>query len=215
MAFAGAVTVLLGSSVFAQSRNYPGTYGRVANGGYASRVVEGTVASVVPARNGERVRLTNGMDLLVPNSITGANQGRRYGASTLQPGDVVRMTVYGRQGDGRDAEVRSLELVQSNSRNGNDRQSNSRYGNDRRLNGTVVSVDRRNRSLVMQTDNGQTVSVDLNTYSRGNAAASFRRGDRISVSGRMNRGTVLADDIRVGSTGQNGQNDQRGQHGHR
>src|SRR5664279_5867940 len=93
MALAGAITFLLGSSAFAQYGSNPGP-DRAAGRGYANRVVEGTVASVAVARNGERIRLTNGMDLVVPNSITGANQGRRYGAATLLPGDVVRLTVY-------------------------------------------------------------------------------------------------------------------------
>jgi uncharacterized protein YdeI (BOF family) len=194
MALAGAVTLLLGSSVFAQNRNYPRADG---NRGYANRIVEGTVASVVHDRNGERVRLTNGMDLLVPNSISSMNQGRRFGASMLQPGDVVRMNVYSREGDGRDAQVRSLELLRTS----------SVYNNDRRLNGTVVSFDRRARMLVMQTDNSRTITVDLNAYAgRG---MTFRNGDRISVSGRMNRGTFVADDVRLSNTDQHDQYDRR------
>lgn len=187
MALAGAVTLLLGSSAFAQNRSYPRTYEQGANRGYANRTVEGTVASVVHGRHGDRVRLTNGMDLLVPNSVTSMNQGRRYGASMLQPGDVVRMNVYSREGDGRDAQVRSLEILQTS----------SGYNNDHRLNGTVVSINRRARTLVMQTDNGRTVNVDFNAYAgRGTTSAgTFRRGDRISVSGRMDRGTVIADDV--------------------
>ncbi|MEO8382126.1 MAG: hypothetical protein ABI779_20870 [Acidobacteriota bacterium] len=184
-----ALALLVGSSAFAQERSYPRTNGQTSNR-QANRMVEGTVASVVHARNGERVRLTNGMDLLVPNSVTGVRQGRRYGAATLQVGDVVRMSVYSQDGDGRDARVRSLEILQSRSWNNN---------NDRRFNGTVVSFDRRGRSLVMNTDHGRTVTVDLSTYSsaRGNSSTPFRRGDRISVAGRMDRGTVLAEDIRL------------------
>ena len=196
MALAGAATLLLGSSAFAQNRNYPGTYGQGGNRGYANRTVEGTVASVVHDRNGDRVRLTSGMDLFVPNSITSMNQGRRFGASMLQPGDVVRMTVYSREGDGRDAQVRSMELLQSG----------SAFGNDRRMNGTVVSFDRRSRTLVMQTDNGRTVTVDFRGMTSAN---NFRRGDRISVSGRFERGTVIADDIRLSNA------DQNDQYGHR
>jgi len=79
-------------------------------------MVEGTVASVEHARNGERVRLTNGMDLVVPDSVMDVSQGRRRGASTLQRGDVVRMTVYSREGDGRDARVRTLEILRTSSR---------------------------------------------------------------------------------------------------
>ena len=205
MALAGAVTFLLGSSAFAQYGSYPRTYGQVAQRGYANRVVEGTVASVEVARYGQRVRLTNGMDLVVPNSVTGENQGRRYGASTLRPGDLVRMTVYSREGDGRDARVLSLQLLQSNS-NGYGRgnsngygRGNSYFGADRTMNGTIVSVDRRNRSIVVETDRGRTVTVDVSGYSNRNANgyASFRRGDRISITGRMNGGEILVDDIRV------------------
>src|SRR4051812_31059788 len=101
VALAGSFMFLLGSSAFAQYGSYPGTY-RSANRGYANRIVEGTVASASVARNGERIRLTNGMELIVPNSITAVNEGRRYGAATLLPGDVVRLTVYSREGDGRD-----------------------------------------------------------------------------------------------------------------
>ena len=203
MALAGAVTFLLGSSAFAQYGSYPRTYGQVAQRGYANRIVEGTVASVVVARNGQRVRLTNGMDLVVPNSVTGENQGRRYGASTLRPGDLVRMTVYSREGDGRDARVLSLQLLQSNSNGygngyGNGR-GNSYFGADRQMNGTIVSVDRRNRSIVVETDRGRTVTVDVSGYSNrnSNGYASFRRGDRITITGRMNGGTIFVEDIRV------------------
>jgi hypothetical protein len=198
MALAGAVTILLGSSAFAQDRNYPRTDEQRSDRGYASRTVDGTVASVEHERDGDRVRLTNGMDLLVPDSITSMNEGRSYSASTLQPGDVVRMSVYSREGDGRDAQVRSLEILQ---------RSNVGYNNDHRMNGTVVSVNRRGHSLVMQTRDGQRVRVDLRNYTgRGTTSAgTFRRGDRISVSGRMNRGMVIADDVRMNDTFQHDQ----------
>ena len=210
LTLAGAATFLVGSSAFAQYGNYPGTYGQVAQRGYANRVVEGTVASVVVARNGQRVRLTSGMDLVIPNSVTGDYQGRRYSASTLRPGDVVRMTVYSREGDGRDARVLSMELLQSNSWGNNDR-SGSYFGADRQMSGTIVSVDRRNRSIVVETDRGRTITVDVTGYSNRNADgyASFRRGDRISITGRMDRGNVIVDDIRVN------RNDQNDQYGHR
>jgi len=108
--------------------------------------------------------------------------------------------VYSREGDGRDAQVRSLELLQTG----------SAFGNDRRMNGTVVSFNRRSRTLVMQTDNGRSVTVDLNAYGRGtNSVGNFRRGDRISVSGRMNGGTVVADDVRMNNNSQNDQYDHR------
>jgi len=200
MALAGAFTFLLGSSAFAQYGSYPGTY-RAADRGYANRVVEGTVASVAVARYGERIRLTNGMDLVVPNSVTAVNQGRRYGAATLLPGDVVRMTVYSREGDGRDARVLSFELLQSN--------SNSYFGNDRRMSGTIVSFDRRNRSMVVQTDRGRTVSVDLSTYNGRMGWDTFRRGDRVSITGRMDRGSVFVEDIRVDNRDRDDQYDHR------
>jgi hypothetical protein len=133
------------------------------------------------------------MDLVVPNSITGVNQGRRYGAATLLPGDVVRLTVYSREGDGRDARVLGFELLQSNAN------SNSYFGNDRRMSGTIVSFDRRNRSMVVQTDRGRTVTVDLSTYNGRMGWGTFRRGDRVSITGRMDRGNVFVEDIRVDS----------------
>jgi hypothetical protein len=201
MALAGAFTFLLGSSAFAQYGSDPGTY-RAAERGYANRVVEGTVASVAVARNGERIRLTNGMDLVVPNSISGVNQGRRYGAATLLPGDVVRLTVYSREGDGRDARVLGFELLQSNS-------NNSYFGNDRRMSGTIVSFDRRNRSMIVQTDRGRTVSVDLSTYNGRMGWDTFRRGNRVSITGRMDRGTVMVEDIRVDNNDRNDQYDHR------
>ena len=196
IALAGAITFLLGSSAFAQYGSNPEP-NRAADRGYANRVVEGTVASVAVARNGERIRLTNGMDLVVPNSITGANQGRRYGAATLLPGDVVRMTVYSREGDGRDARVLGFELLQSNS------SSSSYFGNDRRMNGTIVSFDRRHRSMVVQTDRGRTVSVDLSTYNGRMGWDTFRRGNRVSITGRMDRGNVMVEDIRVDNNDRN------------
>jgi hypothetical protein len=188
IALAGTLAVLAGSSAFAQDRNYPRTPDQNGYRNDGNRTVDGTVASVVRDRNGDRVRLADGMELFVPNSVTTMSQGRLYSASMLQPGDVVRMNVYSRQGDSRLAQVRSLELVRRN----------VITGNDRRMNGTVVSVDRRARVLVMQTDTGRTISVDLNAYAaRGLMTGNFRRGDRISVAGRMNRGTVIADDVRV------------------
>jgi hypothetical protein len=191
MALAGAVTLLLGSpAVMAQGRGN----GRTAAQGYANRVVEGTVRSVAADRDGEHVRLTNGMDLLVPPSLTRMRQGRRYTAA-LVPGDVVRANVYSHEGDGRDAEVRSFEILQTSGYN------NQRL-NGQRFNGTVVSVNRRSNVMVMRTDNGRTVNVDLGTYNgRGNSTArNFRSGDRITVTGRMDRGTVIADLISINST---------------
>jgi uncharacterized protein YdeI (BOF family) len=180
-----ALTFLLGAPVFAQTRGYSQDTYRVANrGGFANRMVEGTVASVSHDRNGDHVRLTSGMDLFVPSSIVWTNGGRRFGASTLQAGDYVRMNVYSREGDGRDAQVRSLEILQTN----------SYYSNERRLNGTVVSIDRRSRMIVLQADNGRTVNVNINNQ----AIPNVRRGDHVSIAGRMDRGTMMADDIRVG-----------------
>ena len=107
IALAGALTLMLGSTASAQN-----VYRQQnSNRGFANRVVEGTVSQVIRDRNGDHVRLTNGMDLLVPNSITGVTEGRRWGASTLRAGDVVRLNVYSREGDGRDAQVRSIELL--------------------------------------------------------------------------------------------------------
>lgn len=185
---AGAFPLLLASSVLAQDY-YPRTDQPVVTSrGFANRMVEGTVASVAPTRNGERIRLTSGMDLVVPNSIIPTNQGRSYQMSMLQPGDVVRMAVWSREGDGRDARVRSFELLRSGGVYNNDR------GFDRSVSGTVVSFDRRNSALVMQTDNGRTFNVSL-----VNNDTRLHRGDRISVTGRMDRGNgvFIAADVRV------------------
>jgi hypothetical protein len=203
-ALAGALPLLVASSAFAQYGSYPGTY-RTANRGYANRTVEGTVSSVAVARNGgEHVRLTNGMDVVVPPSITGMYQNRRYQAAMLVPGDVVRLNVYSREGDGRDAQVRSMEILSRydnnygrNGNNGYGRNGNNGYRNgynDRVITGTVVSYDRRNNLAVIQTDNGRTFNVDVNAYGRRNA---FRRGDRVNISGRMDRGTFVADVVRI------------------
>jgi hypothetical protein len=203
LALAGALPLLVASSAFAQYGSYPGTY-RTASRGYGNRTVEGTVASVAVARNGgEHVRLTNGMDVVVPPSITGMYQNRRYQAAMLVPGDVVRLNVYSRQGDGRDAQVRSMEILSRYSNNGYGRNGNNGYRNgnngnngynERLISGTVVSYDRRNNLAIVQTDNGRTVSVDVNAYGGRNA---FRRGDRVNISGRMNGGTFVADGVRI------------------
>ena len=191
IALAGSLTLLAGSSAFAQGRNDERSRSQEQNQAYATRTVDGTVASVSQDRNGERVRLTNGMDVFVPTAVTAMNQGRRYGAATLQPGDVVRLNVYS-QGDGRDAEVRSMEIVSAS----------SIYNNDRRLNGTVMSVNVRNHTLTMHADNGQTTNINLAGYNGRNntSAMTFRIGDRISITGRTNRGTVIAEDIRLTNT---------------
>ncbi|MBV8546338.1 MAG: hypothetical protein JO093_11370 [Acidobacteria bacterium] len=198
VALAGALPLLVASSAFAQYGSYPGTY-RTANRGYANRTVEGTVASVAVARNGgEHVRLTNGMDVVVPASITGMYQNRRYQAAMLVPGDVVRLNVYSREGDGRDAQVRSMEILSrydnSYGRNGYGYRNGRNGYNDRLVTGTVVSYDRRSNLAVIQTDNGRTVNVDVNAYGGRNA---FRRGDRVNISGRMDRGTFVADGVRI------------------
>ena len=139
-ALAGALPLLVASSAFAQYGSYPGTY-RTANRGYANRTVEGTVASVAVARNGgEHVRLTNGMDVVVPPSITGMYQNRRYQAAMLVPGDVVRLNVYSREGDGRDAQVRSMEIL-SRYDNGYGRNGNNGYRNG--YNDRLISRHRR------------------------------------------------------------------------
>jgi hypothetical protein len=196
VAFAGALPLLVASSAFAQNRTYQGT-DQGYDHTYANRTVEGTVASVSLDRNGgQRVRLTSGMDVVVPNSITAMNEGRRYQASMLQPGDVVRLNVYSRQGDNRDAQVRSMELLERSAVRNNRRMNGY---NDRYVNGTVVSFDRRNNLMVVQTDNGRTMNVDLSSYHASNNRNWYRRGDRVSVTGRMNRGgSFIADGVRVG-----------------
>ena len=193
IALAGTFTLLLASSAFAQS-GYYGGYGRgeySADRGFANRIVEGTIAFAEQTRFGEHIRLTSGMDLVVPNSVLATNQGRRYQTSLLQPGDVVRMAVFSREGDGRDARVRSFELLRSGTGYGNG------YYNNRNLTCTVLSFDRRDGVLVMQTDSGRTINVDLQSYD-----GRLRRGDRVSVTGRMDRdrGTFVAAGVRVDAT---------------
>jgi phage baseplate assembly protein gpV len=193
LALAGALPLLVASSAFAQYGSYQRTDNHYDHA-YANRTVDGTVASVWVDRNGgQHVRLTSGMDVVVPNSVTAMNEGRRYQASMLQPGDVVRLNVFSRQGDGRDAQVRSVELL--------DRSANRRMSgyNDRLVNGTVVSFDRRANVMVVQTDNGRTMNVDLNSYRATNNRNWYRRGERVSITGRMNRGgSFIADGVRAG-----------------
>lgn len=192
---AGALGLLLGSAALGQTNDYP----RGVHGQYANRVVEGTVASVVHERNGDRVRLTSGMDLVVPFSITGTRGGRQWGASSLQPGDVVRMTVFSREGDGRDAQVRSIEFVSSPNDGYRNNGYNNGYNNGALITGRVVSVDRHSRVVVIDQDNGPTVNVDLRQLSNSsNRIKTFRRGDRVSISGTMSRsGYIVANDVRL------------------
>ena len=200
IALAASLCLVGGSAVMAQTTR--------TSRGYANRVVEGTVASVVHERNGDRVRLTNGMDLLVPTTITGMRQGRRYGASSLRAGDVVRMNVYSREGDGRDAEVRSLEFLQqagTYNNNGTYRnnngtyRNNGAYGRNAEITGSVVSVDRRARRLVVQADNGQAVTVDVSGSSNA-SWNSYRRGDRVVIDGVTRNGMFMATDLRTNGT---------------
>lgn len=186
---AGAVPLLLASSAIAQERDY-GRSSDQDNRAFANRMVEGTVASVVADRNGARVRFTTGVELWVPNSITTMNQGRRYQASMLQPGDVVRLGVFSREEDGRDGRVRSIELL----RLGRDGYGRDGYNNDRRFDGTVVSFDRRDNILILQTDSGRTINVDVQNFD-----GRLHRGDRVFVSGRMDRdrGTFIAERVRI------------------
>jgi len=201
LALAGSLVFTIASPAMAQNGNYHSN-----RTGFANRVVEGTVASVVHERNGDRVRLTSGMDLLVPTTITGLRQGRRFGANTLVPGDTVRLNVYSREGDGRDAEVRSIEFLQSanggwGNNNGNGTWNNNngmRNGRNRnvQLTGSVVSVNRRARQVVVQVDNGQAVTVDVSGYN--GTWNSYRRGDRVIVDGVTRNGMFIATDVRAG-----------------
>ena len=113
------------------------------------------------------------MDVVVPPSITGMYQNRRYQAAMLVPGDVVRLNVYSREGDGRDAQVRSMEILSryenDYGRNGNNGYRNGNCYNDRLITGTVVSYDRRSNLAVVQTDSGRTVNVNVNAYGGRNA----------------------------------------------
>jgi cytochrome c-type biogenesis protein CcmE len=179
LAATAAFTLLLGTPALAQYRH--------DNNGYANRSVDGTVSSVVHGRNGDHVRLTNGMDLFVPDNVIPMNGGQNYAVSQLRAGDIIRADVFSRAGDGRDAQVRSVEVMRTRyGRNYN----NNGYG--REWTGTVVSIDRRNALLVVQTDNGRTMTVNAN----GRNLRGFRRGDRVSVTGRMNNGSFMADEIR-------------------
>lgn len=184
--FVAVALGLVGPSAFAQYGSYPRTYQR-AQWGYANRVVRGTVVAVSNMRYGQRIRLADGMELVVPESALSSMRGRR-GAAELVPGDVVRMAVYSVQGDGRDARVLSIELLQSN----------SYYGNNRRIAGTIVSVNRRDRFMMMETDGGYRMNVDLRAYAGRDWSVldRFRRGDRVSISGRIDRGTIIAEEIR-------------------
>jgi hypothetical protein len=184
LAATAAFTLLLGTPALAQYRN--------DNTGYANRSVDGTVSSVVHGRYGDHVRLTNGMDLFVPNNVMPLNGGRNYAVSQLRAGDVIRADVFSRPGDGRDAQVRSVEVLQTRyGRNYNN--YNNNYGDyGRQWTGTIVSVDRRNDLLVVQTDRGRTITVNTN----GTSLRGFHRGDRVSVTGRMNNGSFFADEIR-------------------
>jgi hypothetical protein len=199
IALASSLTFLAGSAAIAQTTRYD----RTAANGYANRVVEGTVSSVAHERNGDRVRLTSGMDLLVPTSITGMRQGRRFGASTLVPGDVVRLNVYSREGDGRDAEVRSIEFLQSgngtynnSTRNGMNRNGVNRNGTNRvvSMTGSVVSVNRRARQIVVQADNGRAMTVDVSGVN--GSWNSYRRGDRVVIDGVTRNGMFIASNLR-------------------
>jgi hypothetical protein len=170
--------------------------GRSAVRRTVNRVVEGTVSSVTREGNGERVRLTNGMDVLVPRTVARRSNTTRRGATVLQPGDIVRLDVYSNEGDGRIAQARSVEFLTrtGNNRYGNNgNYGNNNYGNNgNRMSGVVTTVDRRAGTLVMRADNGSLMTVRIN-----GSAAGYRNGDRINVNGRYDRGTIYATDIRV------------------
>jgi len=156
---------------------------------YANRSIDGTVSSVVHGRNGDHVRLTNGMDVYVPNNVIPLNGGRNYAVSSLRAGDVIRADVYSRQGDGREAEARSVEVMRT--QYGRDGRDNG-YNNERERIGTIVSVDRRNDLLVVQMENGRTMNVNAN----GRSLRGMHRGQRVSMTGRSTNGMFYADDIR-------------------
>jgi hypothetical protein len=188
IALPGAITLLLGSpAVMAQGRGNGRTGGSGIHQSGARR--DGPVRRVRPRKRAceadERICWCRGRS---PACVRDA--------ITPLPCDVVRANVYSREGDSRDAEVRSFEILQTSGDNNNQRL------NGQRPSGTVVSANHRSSVMVMRTDNGRTLNVDLGTYNgRGNSTArNFRAGDRITVTGRMDRGTVIADAISINST---------------
>jgi len=86
-----------------------------------------------------------------------------------------------------------MEMMASNS----NYNYNNSYNNDKRFDGTVVSFNRRRDTLVMRSDEGRNVNVSMRAMDGRNntSGTNFRRGQRISITGRLDRGVLIADDV--------------------
>ncbi len=118
-----------------------------------------------------------------------AGKGGGHFSMQARGGPSTRFAPPGRRrlrmtGNTPPARVRSIELL---------RLGREGY-NDRRFDGTVVSFDRRDNILTLQTDSGRTINVDVQNFD-----GRLRRGDRVFVSGRLDRdsGNFIADRVRV------------------
>lgn len=173
------VATLVAPSLFADERHR----GRTEQGrnSYRTVTVEGRISDIDRDRNGfviglnrDNQRLFASVDTRVQN-VSGRNQHRTR-VRDLEQGDFIR--AIGRRDNRGWIYVDSITLV---------REEDDRHdGGDRRLSGSVVSIDYRRNIMVVQSDRGRSVTVDISSIRRRDLD-DIRRNDRVLIRGDWQR----------------------------
>ena len=179
MALVIAVAALAAPSLFADERHR----GRTDHGRNATFAVtvDGRITDIDRERNGfvitvnrTRYRLFATVDTRVRNA-SGRNEHRTR-VRDLEVGDVIRAA--GRSDQRSWVYVDTITLV---------REEDDRHDrDDRRLSGSVVSIDYRRNIMVVESDRGRSVTVDISNLRRRDLD-DFRRGHRIVIRGDWQR----------------------------
>lgn len=182
--------VLLAPSLFAEIRRGTRTPDETVTvvGPREGRVVEG----VVESSSSTRLRLRAGrrvIDVQVPASVPVLWGGDRYRLRDLERGDKVRVTVDRATRTGMRA--RRIEVISSISERRDSRGQGRNQRFDRgSLSGRVSSINHRNATFNVQTDDGRLIVVDaLGLGSRrGRALNDLAPGHRVTLRGEFIEG---------------------------
>ncbi|HYI10678.1 MAG TPA: DUF5666 domain-containing protein [Thermoanaerobaculia bacterium] len=177
------VVTLIAPSLFADERHR----GRTDNGRHGLRTVnvEGRITDIDRERNGfviqvnrSNYRLFAPVDTRVVN-VSSRNERQRKRVRDLENGDVIRAT--GRSDERGRVYVESITLL----RNEDDRHDQD----DRHLRGTVKSINDRRDIIVVQSDRGRSIAVDVRRLERSRRfdLDNLRRGDHVVIRGDWQR----------------------------
>jgi len=153
--------------------------GRVVDG-----VVESTSSTRLRLRSGRRV-----IDVQVPASVPVLWRGDRYRLRDLERGDTVRVTVDRTTRTGMRA--RRIEVISSISERRDSRGQGRNQRFDRgTLSGRVSSINHRNATFNVQTDDGRLIVVDALGLGgrRGSALKDLAPGHRVTLRGEFIEG---------------------------